>query len=115
MIRAYVHEPDRLMARIDISIVDHQGEQPERIMRLGDDGQPVWEAIDRDGPSIEPTLTLPPTAGRALLDALALHYKGAEDSRQLRKDYDAALIRLDAQTLVLADVVRALASKAVTP
>jgi hypothetical protein len=111
VIRAYVHEPDRLMARVEVSIVDHRDDQPERIMRLGDGGAPVWETLNREAAIVEPTLTLPAVAGRALLDALALHYKGAEDTRQLRRDYDAERTRVDAQAAVLADVVRALASR----
>lgn len=44
---------------------------------------------------LEPTFTLPFDSGRALLEALTRHYNGAEDTRQLRKDYEFERQRVD--------------------
>jgi len=60
---------------------------------------------------LEPTIVLPSDSGRALLEALVRHYNGAEDTRTLRRDYDAERRRVDEQNKVIADVARILARK----
>ena len=42
-----------------------------------------------------PTFHLRDEEARALLEALIRHYQGAEDTRSLRKDYDAERARVD--------------------
>lgn len=44
---------------------------------------------------LEPSLTLREEHARALLDALITHFNGGENTRQLRKDYDAERARVD--------------------
>jgi hypothetical protein len=46
-------------------------------------------------PTQLPTLDVPDNLGRALLGALAAHYGGVSEVRQLRKDYDAERARVD--------------------
>jgi hypothetical protein len=43
----------------------------------------------------DPSLRLPEYVGRPLLDALIRHYDGAEDTHNLRRDYDAERARVD--------------------
>lgn len=70
---------------------------------LGPPGLAVPDSV------LEPTFVLPFDSGRALLDALARHYSGAEDTRALRRDYDAERSRVDEQAKVIADIAKALA------
>lgn len=42
-----------------------------------------------------PTLFLPDSHARALLDALSAYYGGTSDTRSLRRDYDAERARVD--------------------
>lgn len=42
-----------------------------------------------------PLLRIPEDVARALLDALAQHFGGTSNSRQLRQDYDAERARVD--------------------
>lgn len=76
-------------------------------------GSCLWEPYDPNDLTAapEPTFRLPAGVGRALLDALMQHYNGAEDTRALRRDYDAERKRVDDQMNVLADVARTLATK----
>lgn len=73
------------------------------------DEMPPPEAGLADG-MIEPTFILPFDSGRALLDALTRHYHGADDTRALRRDYDAERKRVDEQARTIADIARALAN-----
>lgn len=65
------------------------------------------DAFD-DGAMVEHWLSLPDAAGRALLDALAEHYGGTGDTRQMRRDLDAERARVDKLT----DAVVAIATRA---
>lgn len=47
------------------------------------------------GIQTEPALKLDDDLARALLDALAAHYGGTSDTRQLRRDYEAERARVD--------------------
>lgn len=103
MIRAYIHDnyPFGGMS-VAISVIDHPPEGSRdirpRILRLGPAGQQFaqsWDEIAADGAVGEPTLQLDGYAARALLDALSRHYEGAEDTRALRRDYDAERKRVD--------------------
>ena len=92
-IRVYLNEGPMMFGSLHVSVVDEYDDvRVRRILRLNDDpfGQ-TWEDIDTtSGVDIAPTFRLPADTGRALLDALAHHYEGGEDTRRLRADYDAA-------------------------
>lgn len=87
------------------------------LMHQGDSMTFEWTEIGRPGEAavsdsvIEPTFVLPFDTGRALLDALTRHYHGAEDTRALRRDYDAERKRVDEQAKAIADIARTLASQ----
>jgi hypothetical protein len=103
-----------MFGSLHVAVVDEYDDvRVRRILRLNDDlfGQ-TWEDIDTtSGADVAPTFRLPAETGRALLDALAHHYEGGEDTRRLRADYDAALKRADAKDAVIADVLKTLAGK----
>lgn len=65
------------------------------ILRYGESGYLSWEEIPPDGVTNRPTLTFEDDIARALYDALARHYQGSDDTRALRKDYDAERKRAD--------------------
>ena len=73
-----------------------------RILRLDTDGG-RWEQVE---PAVitEPTLTLPDEAARALLEELTRYYHGVEDTRALRRDYDAERGRVDALLAAVTDL-----------
>jgi hypothetical protein len=79
--------------QISLVLMDAGG-RPERIMHLHPGGPMTYDEIG-DGLDLEPTLVLDEAAARALLDGLAGHFHGAEDTRALRKDYDAERKRVD--------------------
>ena len=58
-------------------------------------GWATWEPLPDMGVATDPTLYMPDEVARPLLDALIKHYFGGEDTRQLRKDYDAERARVD--------------------
>ncbi|MCW2915521.1 MAG: hypothetical protein JWN52_3589 [Actinomycetia bacterium] len=108
MIRAYLRE-DRLGLSMAISFVMEptDGTSPARILRFGQG----WEDLPPDMAMVEPTLTLHDGEARALLDALANHYGGAEDTRALRRDYDAERRRVDDLTASLAAIAQSLSGQ----
>jgi hypothetical protein len=112
-VHAYINESRMIFGSLHVAIVDQSEDGHVRqILRVTDDPFAAsWEDIDHNAGDVAPTLKLPGEAGRALLDALVRHYDGAEDTRALRADYDAALKRADAKDAVLADVLRTLAGK----
>jgi len=59
----------------------------------------------------KPTLTLTDDMARALMEELTRHYHGADDSRALRRDYDAERKRVDDLTGHLAFALGALVSR----
>ena len=75
-----------------------------------------WDEIGRERTAVpdsvlEPTFVLPFDSGRVLLEALVRHYDGAEDTRQLRRDYDAERRRVDEQAKVISDIAMTLAGR----
>lgn len=63
-------------------------------------GQPVDLVMREEEPGAagmqqEPTLRLPESMARALLDALSAHFGGTGDMQTLRKDYLAERARVD--------------------
>lgn len=53
-----------------------------------------WQAI-LEAQQAEPTFRIGEDEARALLEALIRSFEGAEDTRQLRKDYEAERLRVD--------------------
>lgn len=100
---------------LDVFIIrQHDGQR--YLMHQDDSMTFMWDEIAPPGATIadsmiEPTFVLPFDSGRALLDALTRHYHGAEDTRALRRDYDAERKRVDEQSKVIADIARALANR----
>lgn len=115
MIRVHIHEPSYDFG-IDVIVADHQ-DGFIRVLHTDENGRhPRWETVSRDDQAVTadpvaPTFRLPAEAGRALLDALTRHYQGAEDTRQLRRDYDAERKRVDVQATVIADIAKSLAGR----
>jgi hypothetical protein len=118
VIRAHVHHNYSMGGiGIAVSVVMHPPEGSmdvrPRILRLGgsDSFTASWDEIPADGEIISPTLRLDDDTARALLDALARHYEGAEDTRALRRDYDGERKRVDGLIGHLAAVTRSLAGE----
>jgi hypothetical protein len=65
----------------------------------------AWTTAEPGTTLTDPSLRVPEGAGRALLEALARHYEGGEDTRALRRDYDAERARVDSLVGVLARTV----------
>ena len=97
---------------LDIFLIRaHDGER--YVLHMEDSRTFRWDSIGTaiaapDG-VYEPSFTLPFDTGRALLEALTRHYNGAEDTRALRRDYDAERKRVDTAVEVIADIARSLA------
>lgn len=110
-IRAHITD-DRFGGNLRIWIADYDGDRPRRILRHTDHLHFPWEDLDPDSANveIEPTITLRDDAARALADALVRQFQGTEDTRALRRDYDAERQRVDTQAQVIADVARTLAA-----
>jgi hypothetical protein len=112
-IQVYIGREDFLDGGLAVAIVNHfEGTQgPGLIFRPGEHGG--WEEFNPQDAldPVAPSFKLPFDAGRALLDALAHHYQGHEDTRRLRADYDAALRRSDEKDKLIADVLRAVISR----
>ena len=92
---------------LKVAIVNRQ-EDRTTILRIREDGSHQWEIVPRDEPML-PTFRLPMDTGRAMLNALARHYHGADDARALRLDYDAERARVDKQGELIGEVLRTLA------
>lgn len=115
MIRAHVTER-YFNDCVDIYIVNHVDGNLS-ILRMTDNANALlWddaghesEARSRD--DARPTLSLPHDSGRALLQALVEHYQGAEDTRALRRDYDAERKRVDEHAATIKDIARTLAER----
>lgn len=116
MIRAHVHDgwsvsPDSVMVSIVMHPPEGSFDTRPRILRLGDAFTTAWDEIPADGTVTEPTMRIDHQSARALLDALARHYDGAEDTRALRRDYDAERKRNDKLT----DAIIGLANELAAP
>lgn len=112
MIRAYISE-DRLQLSIALSLVQQSdGENPTKILRIAEAGDnPVfrWEDLPDTHADVEPTIRLGDSTARAILEALARHYGGADDTRALRRDYADERQRVDRLTTSLAMIAQSLA------
>lgn len=118
MIRVYTQDNFAGMS-IDIAIIrDIPGDAfsaPHRmILRFEQDeaAGPVerWDPVEQPGVRIDPTMRIGDEEARALLDALTRHFHGAEDTRALRRDYDAERKRVDGLIAVVAASNAALAA-----
>ena len=115
MIRAYVRDDPRSFG-VSIAIVQQPEDNayPREIFRLNGDSLGVMDFRLEPVPvnaAVEPTMILPDFMARALLDALTAHYHGAEDTRALRRDYDAERARVDKLTGALADLAGKVADR----
>ena len=88
---AYIGQRDRLRRYVDIAIVDEMDSYGEHLRVLNEG---VWREAP-EGQEFQPTLVIPEAHARALLDALGAYFQGAENTRQLRKDYEAERARVD--------------------
>jgi hypothetical protein len=118
MITAHVAD-DPCSLGVKIAIVNQREEAtaPSEVLRLHVAGPGTfmeWTQI-QPGQPVEATLTLPGDIARALLDGLTRQYHGAEDTRALRRDYDAERKRVDDLTGHLAEVNRRLTALLGTP
>lgn len=100
---------------LEVFIIN-QADGLRRVLHLENATDLRWDEVGPPGAAIhdsilEPTFVLPFDSGRALLEELTRHYNGAEDTRQLRKDYDAERKRVDEQGKIIADIARTLAEK----
>jgi hypothetical protein len=112
MIRAYIRE-DLPGMYLSVSIVNHSEGRARQILRIENPGSPTtvrWEELpDPPVGIVEPTLQLGDSEARALLEALTSHYSGVDDTRALRRDYDAERARVDNLTAALVEVTHRLA------
>jgi hypothetical protein len=115
VIRVQIAEGFAFGFGVAILIADRPGENaagmPYQALRIGENGRREWEQVTDVHAGHGPTLVLEEDEARALLDALTRYYHGAEDTRALRKDYDAERARVDKLTGTLGDVVKALVSE----
>lgn len=100
MIRALVGD-DPACFGIRIALVNEPDEGahgPREVLRIVGDENGVhhfsWRPVE-PYEAFEPTMQVPSEFGRALLDGLQRFYQGADDTRALRKDYDAERARVD--------------------
>ena len=93
---------------LKVLVVNRQDGARDTVLQILEDGLQEWKEIDQLE-SVRPTFLLPYDTGRALLDALTRHYHGADDTRALRRDYDAERARVDKQSALIGDVLRTLA------
>ncbi len=105
---------DRMSQVMDITVF-YKEDRAYRILQVVD-GRMEWnevrenEAVQADTP---PTVQLPHEAGRVLLDELIRYFHGSEDTRALRRDYDAERKRVDDQARVIASIAQTLATRSV--
>jgi hypothetical protein len=100
------------MHSFGISVVFTLEEEGTRQVARFEGGRLTAFEPHRNGELLEPNLALDDITGRALLDALMRHYHGAEDTRALRRDYDAERARVDKLTDAIADLAATLAEPA---
>jgi hypothetical protein len=109
VIRAYVTD-DFFGMGVKIGIIIDQENAPPMVGHFRDGRLSDWEVIEPGAAVQVPTLTLGDPEARALLDGLTRHFHGAEDTRALRRDYDAERKRVDELTGHLAAIARTLAT-----
>lgn len=96
---------------VEVFLVDHLEMGLVRVLYMDETGTYHWEEHAEAANDVKPTLVLPADSGRALLQALVEHYQGAEDTRALRRDYDAERKRVDVQGTLIGEIVLALARR----
>lgn len=111
-----VHLQQRFVSDCLEVFIINQADGLRRVLHIENAADLRWDEVGPPGAAIhdsilEPTFVLPWDSGRALLEELTRHYNGAEDTRQLRKDYDAERKRVDEQGKIIADIARTLAEK----
>ncbi len=118
MIRAYVHE-DIHGFNVAVSLVMHPEpgciDMRPRVLHFGDGDNwfaCTWTEIPENSALDRPTFRLDHEQARAVLDALTVHFQGAEDTRALRRDYDAERGRVDKLTGALSSLALKLADPA---
>lgn len=112
MIRAYIRE-DLPGMFLEVALIQVADDVPRRILRVMDaaSGKYRWEDIPEQPPrDLAPTLQIGDEEARALLEALVRHYQGTDDTRALRRDYDAERKRVDDLTSALASLAQNLAA-----
>lgn len=117
MIRVYISsDPVTFGSRIFImnEFAGDASTPPQRLVLRLTEGRANWEQTEPLA-AIEPTLTLDDDAGRALLDELTRYYHGADDTRALRRDYDAERSRVDKLTDSVSLLAHTLAGVAAQP
>jgi len=102
--------PDAVQIAIVNEFPGDVANSPSRMIARFDGDILTWEQVD---PMVvtKPTLTLTDDMARALMEELTRHYHGADDSRALRRDYDAERKRVDDLTGHLAFALGALVSR----
>jgi hypothetical protein len=116
MIKVYLKETPFTYG-LAVFVVDEVRAGYRRLLQGGEGGalSVRWIELQHDDAVFvedpAPTIVLPEDSGRALLDALVRHYQGAEDTRQLRRDYDNERMRVDNLTNALVDIARASAER----
>jgi len=96
---------------VEVFIVDHAEMGRVRVLYMDETQSYRWEEHDEAVSDVKPTLQLPRDSGRALLQALVEHYNGADDTRALRRDYEAERKRVDTQAATISDTLVALARR----
>jgi hypothetical protein len=112
MICAYITD-DLYSFGVRISVVQQHEGRPHSILRVDDDpGRFRWEPIEDPRAEVKATMTLQNEEARALLDSLTRFFHGAEDTRALRRDYEAERGRVDLLVGSLSMVTQTLADRA---
>jgi hypothetical protein len=89
---ATVGKTDLLRRLIDVYV----GEQgPDGYVIRQADGSQLSVRRDEASLEVKPTIQLRENEARALLAELLRHFQGGDDTRQLRKDYEAERARVD--------------------
>lgn len=96
---------------VEVFLVDHVEMGLVRVLYMDETGTYRWEEHAEATNDVKPTLVLPADSGHALLQALVEHYQGAEDTRALRRDYDAERKRVDDYAETIRDIARAMAER----
>jgi hypothetical protein len=113
VIRAYVaDDPMSFGVRVAVFNQPGDGDYPREVLHIVGDESGVqrfhWQPV-QPNELVEPTMQIPGDMARALLDGLQRHFQGIEDTRALRKDYDAERARSEKLTDALIDLCGKLA------
>lgn len=94
-VRAHVAY-DWLRQTLHLTVVRDQPDHARAVFRVLSNGASAWEPFE-EGVVAEPTLSVPPEASEALLEAFKRHLASAEGyvPTEARKDYLAERARVD--------------------